>query len=436
MTLEALQNGRITQACQDGNREFISLLACINAAGGALPPALIYKGEALQSTWLEDLNHQLAYFSFSPNGWSSNAIGIHWLKNVFQRHTSHQRRRLLIVDGHSSHVNMQFIDLCDQLNILLLILPAHSTHRLQPLDVSLFAPLASYYTTALNDLTCTSLSMVSMTKRSFFSIFWKAWGQAFTSQNIQSGWRKTGIWPFDPNLVISQITKPPPKTVPHIVKTPMTSRSMRRAQKQYYGSPNSPLRRRIFHASERLTAQHAVDQHMIKGLTEALRDEKKRRQRGKRLNLVGKEDSGAQFFSPGAVQTAREFQAAKDAKEVSRQQEVANKKLQQTIRKAQKEEEKKIKQVDIARRRQIAVETKVQKEADKQVQKELQQAAKHHSASLNFRIRQSTKPPKARITSKKPSKKSDNVAAAGNVAPAGLASSSGRSIRRPQRFEI
>ena len=79
MSKEAYQSGRIQYASQDGSREFISLLACISATGVALPPSLIYKGESstLQSTWVEDWDTKdLAYFATSPNGWSSNALGL------------------------------------------------------------------------------------------------------------------------------------------------------------------------------------------------------------------------------------------------------------------------------------------------------------------------------------------------------------------------
>jgi hypothetical protein len=51
---KAYKSGRINSASQDGNREFISLLACVSAIGVALPPALLYKGELrdLQDSWL------------------------------------------------------------------------------------------------------------------------------------------------------------------------------------------------------------------------------------------------------------------------------------------------------------------------------------------------------------------------------------------------
>ena len=136
MTLEALESGRITHASQDGSREFISLLACICANGTALPPALIYRGDSktLQDTWLEDWSvDQQAFFAVSSNGWSCDLLGLNWLERVFKRCMKHMghRRRLLVVDGHSSHVNMKFINKCDELRILLMILPSHTTHLLR-----------------------------------------------------------------------------------------------------------------------------------------------------------------------------------------------------------------------------------------------------------------------------------------------------------------
>ena len=129
------------------------MLACISADGTSLPPALIYKGEShdLQSTWVQDLQESdQCYFAATANGWSCDRLGLVWLEKVFERHTKQKcrgtRRRLLLVDGHSSHVNMKFIELADRLRILVMILPPHSTHRLQPLDVGLFQLLAIAYT--------------------------------------------------------------------------------------------------------------------------------------------------------------------------------------------------------------------------------------------------------------------------------------------------
>ena len=49
--------------------------------------------------------------------------------------------RLLMVDGHASHITIEFMEFCLTVNIIVYCLPAHFTHLLQPLDVGLFSPL-------------------------------------------------------------------------------------------------------------------------------------------------------------------------------------------------------------------------------------------------------------------------------------------------------
>ena len=46
-----------------------------------------------------------------------------------------------ILDGHASHFSWEFLSFCLEHNMLVLCLPPHSTHILQPLDVGLFSPL-------------------------------------------------------------------------------------------------------------------------------------------------------------------------------------------------------------------------------------------------------------------------------------------------------
>ena len=104
---------------------------------------IIYKGEShdITDTWLEDFGEEdEAWFACTENGWSCDKVGLLWLKQLFDRYTKAPgvRRRLLLVDSHSSYVNMAFVELADSLRILLLILPPHTIHRLQPLDISLF----------------------------------------------------------------------------------------------------------------------------------------------------------------------------------------------------------------------------------------------------------------------------------------------------------
>ena len=72
VAIESLRRKRIAGASQDGNREFITLIARICADSSSIPPALIYQGSSfdLQDTWLDDFNHSQdrAYFASSKHG--------------------------------------------------------------------------------------------------------------------------------------------------------------------------------------------------------------------------------------------------------------------------------------------------------------------------------------------------------------------------------
>ena len=84
------------------------------------------------SSWVGDFTEEYnAYFALSSNRWSFDELGLQWLEWVFHRHTKDKagnRRRLLIVDGHSGHVNMKFIMWADKHRIIIAIMPPHSIH--------------------------------------------------------------------------------------------------------------------------------------------------------------------------------------------------------------------------------------------------------------------------------------------------------------------
>ncbi|SMR43913.1 unnamed protein product [Zymoseptoria tritici ST99CH_3D1] len=163
----------------------------------------------IQSSWLQDWNpdEHIAFFASLPNGWTDNSLGLHWLTKVFEpltRQKAGRGYRLLVINGHSSYVNIAFLQYCIDHRIFVAVFPPHSTHRLQPLDVSLFSPLASYYSTELLRFMHYSEGLSAVTKRDFFRLFWLAWQRAFTPANIASGFRKTGLFPLDLSVVVQK----------------------------------------------------------------------------------------------------------------------------------------------------------------------------------------------------------------------------------------
>ncbi|KAM4067733.1 DDE superfamily endonuclease [Hirsutella rhossiliensis] len=215
-TLDLKKQGKLLGALQDGNRSWITFVACICQDMTSLPPFLIYQGKPgqVQDSWLTDFDpeHQSAFFTTSETGWTNHELGKEWLVGVFDRFTKAKARngrdyRLLITDGHSSHINMGFLEWCDQHRIIVAVFPPHSTHRLQPLDVSLFSPLSTAYTNQLIRWTAKTQGLVGLSKREFWTLFWNAFEASFSPENVESGWMRTGLLPFDPEVVLSQIVK-------------------------------------------------------------------------------------------------------------------------------------------------------------------------------------------------------------------------------------
>jgi hypothetical protein len=108
-----------TTALRDGNRAWVTLLACVCASEEALPPALIYQDTSgIQLTWVDNLvakQHQV-FISHSATGWSNNNLGLAWLQQVFDCYTAAKARRqwrLLILDGHGSHLTPEFLEYCN-----------------------------------------------------------------------------------------------------------------------------------------------------------------------------------------------------------------------------------------------------------------------------------------------------------------------------------
>ncbi|EDN03567.1 predicted protein [Histoplasma mississippiense (nom. inval.)] len=102
---------------------------------------------------------------------------------------------------------MKFINYADQNRILLAVLPPHSTHRLQPLDLAIFGPLAKAYSNELNENIRTGLGLIRTTKRDFWQLFKKAWEIAVIPSNIEIAFAAAGISPFNPERVLAKIVR-------------------------------------------------------------------------------------------------------------------------------------------------------------------------------------------------------------------------------------
>nr|POE44883.1 hypothetical protein CFP56_78935 [Quercus suber] len=230
---------------------------------------------------------------------------------------------------------MRFLDWCQSHKILVAVYPPHSTHRLQPLDVGLFSPLAIYYSQRLDAFIHQSQGLSAVTKRDFLQLFWPAYQRAFSVNNILSAWSKTGIHPLNPAVILSVF-----KEVEHRPESKDSSSSsalsttdwrkirslLKEVVTEVVDEQEQQKVHKLNNAILTITTQNALLKAQNQGFKSALIIEKKRRKRGRGLfeELRAVDSQGATFFSPTKIQQAKDLQVQRDrAKEEAQQQKVA-----------------------------------------------------------------------------------------------------------------
>ena len=111
--------------------ELLTGSECVAADGWVMEPYFVAPGLVHLERWYEGgtLSEE-SRIAVSSSGYSNEELAIDWL-HFFQKHTRDRARgeqRLLLFDGHGSHLTWQFLDLCEQWNIIPFVFPPHTTH--------------------------------------------------------------------------------------------------------------------------------------------------------------------------------------------------------------------------------------------------------------------------------------------------------------------
>ena len=179
-----------------GKSATTTVIAAVSGLGETLPPFVIFKGERLSSDIRTEGLNGTEYRS-SQTGWSNSELFLDFFTNHFMHHVT-ARPCILLYDGHSTHVTFDVIEAARQENIHLFVLPPHSSHCLQPLDVSVFSPFKRSLSSECHKYLHAHPNRV-IVKEDLPRIIGTAFKNSLTVSTIMSGFRKTGIFPFDPS---------------------------------------------------------------------------------------------------------------------------------------------------------------------------------------------------------------------------------------------
>lgn len=188
--------------------ETTTVLAAFNAAGTFSQTMVIFKGKRLRCEWLYGCPENVAV-RVSDNGWINRDLFQEWGQMFTELLPKDDPRpHVLLLDGHSSHVyNLDFIQLMKAKNVHVMAYPPHTTHALQPADKALFKSLKhNWYEEGRKWIRRTAGQKLPKTQ--FFSLFHQAWQKTATVENAQAGFRGTGMFPVNKNIIHDDVFSP------------------------------------------------------------------------------------------------------------------------------------------------------------------------------------------------------------------------------------
>ena len=151
-TVQSVRNAKVI-ACRNekqvgkltsGERGVLAtVLYAVNAAGNSIPPMLVFPRVILRDHMMKGAPPDSIGVA-NPSEWMSAACFIikHFLKHT---KCSKDGPVILILDNCDSHINIETIDLSKQNGVTFLTLPPHCSHKLQPLDRSVYGPFKTFY---------------------------------------------------------------------------------------------------------------------------------------------------------------------------------------------------------------------------------------------------------------------------------------------------
>lgn len=180
--------------------ELVTAEICFSAVGQYMPPMLIFPRKNANPEF-EIGKPEGAWAEYHPSGWMQSDIFTRWMKKfiAFTKATKDDPV-LLYLDGHSTHTkNLEVLDLAADNGVIMVSFPPHTSHRMQPLDLSFMKPLSNYMTGEINKaLRLEKGKAISIKK--IFPLFARAFAKAATMETAQNGFKKAGLVPFNPDI--------------------------------------------------------------------------------------------------------------------------------------------------------------------------------------------------------------------------------------------
>jgi len=190
---------RVGQVSSAERGTLVTMALAVNASGNSIPPFFLFPRKKMQTTFLENASCGSAGLA-NESGWMQQAEFVSFIEHFIQFvRPSKDYPALLLLDNHASHLSITALDLAAENGITLLTFPPHCSHRMQPLDVSVYGPVKTYYKSQCNTWQKAHAGQV-LEIRHIPQLVCSTLRYALVPQTIIAGFEKTGIWPFNAHI--------------------------------------------------------------------------------------------------------------------------------------------------------------------------------------------------------------------------------------------
>ena len=132
----ARQVGKITSAERGST---VTLTCAMSTVDTYLPPMYIFPRKRMVEVLMNGAPTQNVGY-VSDSGWTDSKLFVKWLEHfVSITNASINAQHAIIMGGNKSHKTLAAVNFARRHGIDLLMLPPHSTHKMQPLDIGYFS---------------------------------------------------------------------------------------------------------------------------------------------------------------------------------------------------------------------------------------------------------------------------------------------------------
>lgn len=177
----------------------VTLTTAVSASGLCIPPMFLFPRKNYKDYFIRG-GPPDCIGTANSSGWMTEDSFLLFMRH-FIKHVKPKKQSpvLLLLDNHSSHLAISVLNLAKDNGIVLLSFPPHCSHRLQPLDVGVYGPFKKYLSSA-QDAWMRSNAGKNITIYDIPSIVNSAYPLAMCPNNIINAFKKSGIFPYNPDV--------------------------------------------------------------------------------------------------------------------------------------------------------------------------------------------------------------------------------------------